>query len=110
MTGSGRTPPDCGGNQAKDYGLLMPWIKSGRFSAEHVDQAMRCVVAEEILTELIRLRSGKCTAGKEVLFIGEERGFNVTGVGGDGPPEFSAVEHCEVGPFARRGHQVRRIA
>src|SRR5271156_3874478 len=83
----------------------------GLVIGEQVNHALRRVVVEEQLEVPVSLRSSGRTAGKEVLFIRDERGFNVTGVGGDGLPEFSAVVHGEVGPFAReRRHQVRRIA
>jgi hypothetical protein len=82
----------------------------GLVAGEEVKQALRRVRAETHLEDPFRVRSLGRAARKEVLLIREERGFKVTGVGGDGLADLGAVEHCEVGSFAGRDHQVGRIA
>ena len=57
-------------------------------------------VTEAQLEERIRLRSSGRAAQKEVLFLGNERAFNVARLGGDKLPEFCSVEHREGGSFA----------
>jgi hypothetical protein len=42
------------------------------------------VVGEEVVEDPFRIRSRERDAGKEILFIRDERGFNVTEVGGNG--------------------------
>jgi hypothetical protein len=79
-------------------------------TGKEVQQALRRVIAVTHLEDPVRLRGFGFAAGKESLFVREERGFNVTRVGGNGLAEFRAVVRCEVGSFARRRHQVRPIA
>jgi hypothetical protein len=85
----------------------------GLLPSERNSTALASAVAPEPWREwrlLDRLRGFGRAAGKERLFVREKRRFNVIRVGGDGLAEFRAVVHCEVGSFARRRHQVRRIA
>src|SRR6202034_3911869 len=55
---------------------------------KQINRTLRRVFVEEQLEVPVSLRSGGRAARKEVLFIREERGFNVTGAGGYGLPEF----------------------
>src|ERR1700733_1646808 len=90
--------------------LLVPTsFLFGLVAGEEIKQALGRVGAETHLENLFRLSGLGRATGKEILLVGEERGFNVTGVGGDGLAEFGAVVHREVGTFAGRDHQVRTI-
>ena len=51
---------------------------------EQVEQTLRSIVVEAELEVPVGLCSSGRAAMKQFLFIREERGFNVTGVGGDG--------------------------
>src|ERR1700722_15366171 len=79
-------------------------------TGKEVQQALRGVIAETHFEDPVCFRGFGSAAGKESCFVCAERGFNVPRVGGNNHAEFSAIEHCEVGSFARRRHQVRRIA
>ena len=59
----------------------------GLVIGEQVNHALSRVVVKEQLEVPVGLRSSRRAAGKEVFFIRDERGFNVTWVGGDGLPE-----------------------
>src|ERR1700683_1964892 len=66
-------------------------------TGKKVQQALRRVIAETHLENPVRLRCFGRAAGKQSLLVSEERGFNVTRVGGYGLAEFGTVVHCEVG-------------
>jgi hypothetical protein len=67
--------------------LVAGQLLHGPVADEQVDQTLRRIVIEAQFEIPVRLCSSGRTARKQILFIREERGFNVTGVCGDGLPQ-----------------------